>query len=78
LCRRRHNHDLRHSFVSLLLAQGRQPVWVAKQAGHSLAVLLSTYAHLIDEYADRERIDAELEIANARRQCALNVRQASV
>jgi hypothetical protein len=31
-------------------------------------VLLSTYAHLIDEYEHRERIDAEPEIANARRQ----------
>ncbi len=52
-------YALRHSFVSLLLAEGRQPVWIAKQAGHSLAVLLSTYAHLIDEYAERERVDPE-------------------
>jgi integrase len=59
-------YDLRHSFTSLLLAEGRQPVLVAKQAGHSLAVLLSTYAHLIDEYSGRERIDPELEIAGAR------------
>jgi integrase len=71
-------YDLRHSFASLLLAQGRQPVLVAKQAGHSLAVLLSTYAHLIDEYADRERVDPELEIVNARRQCAQEVRQGGV
>ena len=28
-------------------------------------MLLSTYAHLIDEYEDRERIDAEAEIAKA-------------
>jgi integrase len=59
-------YDLRHSFVSLLLAEGRQPVWVAKQAGHSLAMLLSTYAHLFDEYAERESVDPELEIAEAR------------
>ena len=45
----------------LLLAEGRQPVYVAKQLGHSLAVLLSTYAHLIAEYEDAERIDAEAE-----------------
>jgi hypothetical protein len=56
-----------HSFASLLLAAGRQPTWVAKQAGHSLAVLLSTYAHLIDEYAERERVDPVLEIARARK-----------
>src|SRR5437588_9141199 len=59
-------YDLRHSFVSLLLAEGRQPVWIAQQAGHSLAVLLSTYAHLIEEYAERERVDPELEIAKVR------------
>jgi integrase len=61
-------YDLRHSFASLLLAEGRQPLYVARQLGHSLAVLLETYAHLIDEYAERERIDAEAEIADARRQ----------
>ena len=60
-------YDLRHSFASLLLAEGRQPIWVARQLGHPLAVLLSTYAHLIDEYAERERIDADAEIVAARR-----------
>ncbi len=59
-------YDLRHSFASLLLAEGRQPLYVARQLGHSLAVLLDTYAHLIEEHADEERIDAETEIANAR------------
>jgi integrase len=60
-------YDLRHSFASLLLAEGHQPLYVAKQLGHSLAVLLSTYAHLIDEYADRQPIDSEAEIAKARK-----------
>jgi hypothetical protein len=40
---------LRHSFASLPLAEGKQPIWCAKQLGHTLAVFLSTYAHLIDE-----------------------------
>ena len=40
-------YDLRHSFASLLLAEGQQPLYVAQQLGHSVAVLLSTYAHLI-------------------------------
>jgi hypothetical protein len=31
-------------------------------------VFLSTYAHLIDEFEDRERIDADAEIAKARRE----------
>ena len=69
-------YDLRHSFASLLLAEGRQPLYVAKQLGHSLAVLLSTYAHLIDEYVESEPIDAEAEIATARRHtCGLTVGQ---
>ena len=41
-------------------------MYVAKQLGHPLAVLLSTYAHLIAEYEDAERIDAEAEIRKAR------------
>ena len=70
-------YDLRHSFASLLLAEGCQPLYIARQLGHSPAVLLSTYAHLIDEYAERsERVDAEAEIAKARSiSCASDVRQ---
>jgi len=70
--RRPRPYDLRHSFASLLLAEGRQPIWIAKQLGHSLAVFLSTYAHLIDEYEDRERIDADAEIARARLQAGVH------
>lgn len=66
-------YDLRHSFASLLLAEGRQPRWVADQLGHSLAVLLSTYAHLIDEYAEAANIDADAEIAKARRQVGVHL-----
>jgi integrase len=61
-------YDLRHSFASLLLAEGKQPIWCAEQRGHTLAVFLSTYAHLIDEFEDRERIDADSEITMARRE----------
>jgi integrase len=60
-------YDLRHSFASLLLAEGRQPLYVARQLGHSVAVLLSTYAHLIDEYEDAATIDANAEVSKARR-----------
>jgi integrase len=66
-------YDLRHSFASLLLAEGRQPLYVARQLGHTFAVLLSTYAHLIDEYAEREPINAEAEIAAARKAGVLSV-----
>ena len=74
----RRPYDLRHGFASLLLAEGRQPLCVAKQHGHSLTVLGSTYAHLIDQYAERtEQVDAEAEIAKARAsERALEVRRA--
>jgi integrase len=59
-------YDLRHSFASLLLAERHQPLYVALQLGHTPAVLLSTYAHLLPEFADAERVEPELEIAKAR------------
>lgn len=59
-------YDLRHSFASLLLAEGRMVHYVAAQLGHSPALTLSTYGHLIAEYADAGPIDAEQEIATAR------------
>jgi integrase len=60
-------YDLRHSFASLLLAEGRTVHYVAAQLGHSPVLTLSTYGHLIAEYADDAGpIDAEQEIAKAR------------
>ena len=59
-------YDLRHSFASLLLAEGRTVHYVAAQLGHSPALTLSTYGHLIAEYADAGPIDAEVEVAAAR------------
>jgi integrase len=59
-------YDLRHSAASLWLAEGQQPLQVARWLGHSLGVLLDTYAHLIDEYAGSGHIDAEQEIWSAR------------
>ena len=59
-------YDLRHSFVSLLLAEGANVVEIARQAGHSPTMTLSTYAHLFDEAAGAERVSAEDEIRRAR------------
>jgi integrase len=40
-------HALRHTFASLLIAQGHDPVFVADQLGHaSPAITLRVYAHL--------------------------------
>ncbi len=71
-------YDLRHSFASLLLAEGRQPLYVAQQLGHSPTVLLSHYAHLIAEYEGAKSVNAEREIAKARkRACTSSVRRTS-
>jgi hypothetical protein len=59
-------YDLRHSFASLLLAEGRQALDVAQQLGHSPAVLLSAYAHIVPELSEAPRVEPELEIAKAR------------
>jgi hypothetical protein len=42
-------YDLRHSWVSLLIANGASVVEVARQAGHAPTMTLDTYAHLFDE-----------------------------
>ena len=60
-------YDLRHSFVSLLLAEGANVVEVARQAGHSPTMTLSTYAHLFEELDGSDRTSAENRIRRARR-----------
>ncbi len=60
-------YDLRHSFISLLIHEGRSVVEVARQAGHSPTMTLDVYAHAFDEFDIAERISAENQIAQARR-----------
>lgn len=59
-------YDLRHAFVSLLIAEGRSIVEVARQAGHSATMTLDTYGHVFDELDDAERINPEEAIRTAR------------
>jgi integrase len=59
-------YDLRHSFASLLLAEGRSIHYVAEQLGHSAVMTLRTYGHVIADYRDRQVIDADEEIRKAR------------
>ncbi|MDQ2984066.1 MAG: site-specific integrase [Actinomycetota bacterium] len=59
-------YDLRHSFVSLLLAEGRSVLEVAKQAGHSPTMALATYGHVIEELEGAEKLPAEEVIRRAR------------
>jgi hypothetical protein len=59
-------YDLRHSFCSLLLYEGRTIVEVARQAGHAPSMSLDTYQHVIDELEDVERVPADEQIHRAR------------
>jgi integrase len=59
-------YSCRHTFASLLLAEGRTVHYVAGQLGHGAEQTLRTYGHVIAEYEDRPRIDAEMEIRLAR------------
>ena len=60
-------YDLRHSFASLLLHEGRSVIYVARQLGHSAQLTMRTYGHVIEELDDAPRISAEDAIAAARR-----------
>ena len=41
-------HDARHTFATLALSSGKNPVWVSKQLGHSdPAFTLRVYAHAL-------------------------------
>jgi integrase len=59
-------YALRHSFASLLIHEGRSIVSVAAQLGHSPAVCLRVYAHVMAELEDAPRISAEDAIKAAR------------
>jgi integrase len=61
---------LRHSFVSLLIAEGRTVIDVAQQAGHSAETCLRYYAHLFAEFDPAHRVSAEEEIRKARAELA--------
>lgn len=50
-------HDLRHTFASLLLAQGESPTYVKEQMGHSsIQVTVDIYGHLIPG-GNRQAVD---------------------
>lgn len=60
-------YDLRHSFASLLLYEGRSVIYVARQLGHDARLTLTRYGHVMDELEDTPRIEAETAITDARR-----------
>ena len=60
-------YDLRHSFASLLLHEGRSVIYVARQLGHDARLTLGTYGHVIDELDGAPHIAAEAAIVTAAR-----------
>ena len=71
-------YDLRHSFVSLLIAEGENVVEVARQAGHSPKMALDTYAHVFEEFDPAERVNAADRIRKAREELRFRARQPSL
>ena len=57
-------HDLRHTFASILIAQGLDVVFVSDQLGHSdPAVTLRVYAKMFDPKDRRQEARERLEAA---------------
>lgn len=52
-------YNLRHSFASLLLHEGRSVIYVARQLGHDARLTLTRYGHVIEELDDTPLIEAE-------------------
>lgn len=59
-------YDLRHTYVSLLIAEGRSIAEVADQAGHSPEECARTYIHVFEEHQDNGGLSAEERILAAR------------
>ncbi|MGZ4193610.1 MAG: hypothetical protein ACXVRW_14245, partial [Solirubrobacteraceae bacterium] len=59
-------YDLRHSFASLLLHEGRSVIYVARQLGHGAQLTLRFYGHVIEELDDAPQTTAETAISEAR------------
>jgi integrase len=55
-------HVLRHTFASVLIGQGHDPVFVSSQLGHANpAITLRVYSHLFDARRHADRARAQLQ-----------------
>jgi hypothetical protein len=55
-------HDLRHTFASILIDQGHNVVWIARQLGHANpSITLNVYAHLFAKAEHAERMRSRME-----------------
>lgn len=58
-------YDLRHTFASLLIWEGRPITYVAQQLGHSPQTCLTTYAHVIDGVEANAPAESAIEAARS-------------
>jgi integrase len=71
-------YDLRHSFASLLIHEGKHSIMqIAEWMGHSPATLLTHYAHVIADVAGKSTLPSEQAIKAARETQALYSRSNS-
>lgn len=50
-------YNARHTYATLCLMAGMNPSFIAKQLGHSVQMLLTTYAHWIESKSDWAQMD---------------------
>jgi integrase len=59
-------HDLRHTFATLLIAQGESPKYIQSQLGHSsIQITLDRYGHLMPEVNEQAAIRLETQVFGA-------------
>ena len=64
--RERRQYDTRHTYATLCLMPGMNPAFIASQLGHSVEMLLSTYAKWISSSSDwreLEKLPPRVELA---------------
>lgn len=49
----RRQYETRHTYATICLMTGMNPAFIANQLGHSVQMLLSTYAKWINSTSDR-------------------------
>lgn len=55
--RRRRQYDTRHTYATMCLMAGLNPAFIANQLGHSVQMLLSTYAKWLNSTSDFAELD---------------------
>lgn len=55
--RERRQYDTRHTYATMCLMAGMNPAFIVSQLGHSVEMLLSTYAKWINSNSDWKELD---------------------